>query len=63
MMNGTHRPAHKAGKHIVQAGLALTAPLTVKNAVSKLCSIRRRSPGNPALPLSLILVLFTLYVN
>ena len=45
MMNGTHRPAHKKGKQMIQAGMALTAPDEVKTAVSKLCSIRRRSPG------------------
>jgi hypothetical protein len=47
MMNGTHRPEHKVGKTMMKAGMAVTAPLTVKTAVSKLCSIRQKTPGNP----------------
>ncbi len=47
IVNGTHRPAHKAVKRMVGAGLALTtsAP-ALKAAVSALCCVRRRSPGN-----------------
>jgi hypothetical protein len=33
------------GKHAKEAGIALTAPEPVKHAVSKLCGVRRRSPG------------------
>ena len=44
-MNGTHRPAHKIGKRMVAAGLALMAPLALKAAVGKLCGVRQKSPG------------------
>jgi hypothetical protein len=43
--SGTHRPQHGIGKHAREAGSALTAPEAVKAAVSKLCDVRRRSPG------------------
>jgi hypothetical protein len=33
------------GGQAKQAGLALTAPVAVKAAVSKLCGVRRRNPG------------------
>ncbi len=51
MVNGTHRPSHKVGKKMMRAGMALTAPEEVKTAVSTLCSVRRRSPGNTAVPI------------
>ena len=51
MMNGTHRPSHKMGNKMMRAGMALTAPEEVKTAVSTLCSVRRRSPGNTAVPI------------
>ncbi len=38
--------AHKVGKSMLEDGLALTAPIAVKNAVSWLCCVRARSPGN-----------------
>jgi hypothetical protein len=43
--SGTHRPKHGIGKHAKEAGIALTAPEPVKHAVSKLCGVRRRTPG------------------
>ena len=43
--SGTHRPKHGIGQHAREAGSALTAPEPVKDAVSKLCGVRRRSPG------------------
>ena len=43
--NGTHRPKHGAGTQVKEAGIALTAPDAVKAAVSKLCGVRRRTPG------------------
>ena len=43
--NGTHRPKHGAGTQVKEAGLALTAPDTVKTAVSKLCGVRTKTPG------------------
>jgi hypothetical protein len=46
IVNGTHRPAHKVGKCMLEDGLALTTPIAVKNAVSCLCCVRSRSPGN-----------------
>jgi hypothetical protein len=48
-VNGTHRPEHKVGKRMVEAGLAFSAPTQLKAAVSKLCCVRRRNPGNPKL--------------
>jgi hypothetical protein len=47
VMNGTHRPAHKVGKRLMAAGLAITSSLKLKTAVSTLCGVRRRSPGHP----------------
>ena len=43
--SGTHRPKHGAGTQVKEAGVALTAPDAVKAAVSKLCGVRRRTPG------------------
>ena len=34
---------------MVEAGLAISAPTQLKDAVSKLCCVRRRNPGNPKL--------------
>ena len=34
---------------MVEAGLAISAPTQLKDAVSKLCCVRRRNPGNPTL--------------
>jgi hypothetical protein len=48
-VNGTHRPEHRDGKRMVEAGLAISAPTQLKDAVSKLCCVRRRNPGNPKL--------------
>jgi hypothetical protein len=50
VVNGTHRPAQMIGKRAIKAGLALTSPSEVKDAVSTLCGVRRRSPGNPLPP-------------
>ena len=50
IINGTHRPAHKVGKRMMLAGLALTSSLQLETAVSKLCGVRRRSPGDPNNP-------------
>jgi hypothetical protein len=43
--SGTYRPKHGIGENAKGAGLAITAPEPVKAAVSKLCGVRRRSPG------------------
>jgi hypothetical protein len=43
--SGTHRPQHGIGKQAREAGIALTAPEPVKEAVFKLRGVRRRSPG------------------
>ncbi len=45
IVNGTHRVAHKAGNRVVEAGLAITAPTVLKNAVSTICGVRRCTPG------------------
>jgi hypothetical protein len=43
--NGTHRPRHGTGENARDAGLALTSPAKVKEAVTRLCSVRTNSPG------------------
>ncbi len=45
IVNGTHRAAHRVGKNMVDAGLAITAAPVLKQAVSNLCGVRRRNPG------------------
>ena len=47
IVNGTHRAAHKKGNRIVETGLAITAPTVLKEAVSKICGVRLRTPGKP----------------
>jgi hypothetical protein len=43
--NGTHRPSHGTGHNAKEAGLALNSPARVKEAVTKLCCVRTKSPG------------------
>ena len=45
IVNGTHKPASRKGDKIKAAGLALSADPILKEAVSKLCSIRYNNPG------------------
>ena len=54
IVNGTHRPEHRVGKRTIAAGLAFSATPQLKAAVSLLCGVRRRNPGNHTnLPLTL----------
>jgi hypothetical protein len=43
IMNGIHRPEHKVGKRKVVAGLAMTAPLTLKAVEGGRCAVSIRS--------------------
>jgi hypothetical protein len=47
IVNGTHRAAHKVDNRVVEAGLAITAPTVLKDAVSKICGVRRCTPDKP----------------
>ena len=49
IVNGTHRAAHRVGKNVIDAGLAITAAPVLKQAVSNLCGVRRRNPGTLSL--------------
>ena len=45
IVNGTHKPASQKGDKDKAAGLAISADPILKEAVSKLCSIRYNNPG------------------
>ena len=45
IVNGTHKMASRQGDKDIAAGMALSADPRLKEAISKLCSIRIRNPG------------------
>ncbi len=45
IVNGTHKMASRKGDKDIAAGMALSADPKLKEAISKLCSIRIRNPG------------------
>ncbi len=47
IVNGTHLAAQKVGTREVEAGLAIMAPTVLKEAVSKICGVRRCKAGKP----------------
>ena len=45
IVNGTFKPERKVGGTTCKPGFGLQAPKEVKDALGKLCSVRRRNPG------------------